>query len=125
MEPIISPWFFYFADVADAVDILSSLLSLGLIATSSFMFLEEVSTEYGGLSKDLRKTSKKLFMLGVILALIALFTPDSSTIYKMGIARQITPNNIEQLSNATDKAVDTLIDKIIKAEKEMRKRNLN
>lgn len=123
MEPIISPWFFYFADMADGVILLSSLLSLGLIATSSFMFLEEVSAEYDGFSKDLRKTNKKLFMLGVILALIALFTPDSSTIYKMELARQITPNNIEQLSNATDKAMDTLIGKIVEAGKKMREKS--
>lgn len=123
MEPIISPWFFYFADMADGVILLSSLISLVLIATSSFMFLEEVSAEYDGFSKDLRKTNKKLLMLGVILALIALFTPDSSTIYKMELARQITPNNIEQLSNATDKAMNTLIDKIVEAEKKMREKS--
>lgn len=87
MEPIIGPWFFYFADMADDVILFFSILSLGLIATSSFMFsffmfLEEASAEYDGFSKDLRKTNEKLFMLGVILALIALFTPDSSTIYK-------------------------------------------
>lgn len=123
MEPIISPWFFYFADKADDVVMLSSLISLVLIATSSFMFLEEVCAEYNGFSKDLRKTNKQLFMLGVLFALIALFTPNSSTIYKMELARQITPNNIGQLSNATDKAMNTLIDKIVEAEKKMQEKS--
>lgn len=122
MEPVISPWFFYFADIADAVVIFSSLISLGLIATSAFMFLEEVSAEYDGFSKDLRKTNKQVFILGVIFALIALFTPNSSTIYKMELARQATPNNIEQLSKSTEKSIDMLIDKIVKAEKKMQEK---
>ena len=123
MEPIISPWFFYFADKANGVILLSSLISLVLIATSSFMFLEEVCAGYNGFSKDSKKTNKQLFMLGVLFALIALFTPSSSTIYKMELARQITPNNIEQLSNATDKAMNALIDKIVEAEKKMREKS--
>lgn len=123
MEPIISPWFFYFADIANAVIIFCSFSSLGLLAVSAFMFLDEVGVGYDGLSKDLRKTTKEVFMLGVILALIALFTPNSSTIYKMELARQVTPNNIEQLSKSTDKVMNTLIDKIVEAEKKMRKKS--
>ncbi len=123
MEPIISPWFFYFADTVDGVIMLSSFSSILLMGISAFMFLEGVSAEYGGFSKGLRKTNKQLFMLGVIFALIALFTPKSSTIYKMELAGQITPNNIEQLSQATDKAMDTLIDKIVKAEKQMQEKS--
>lgn len=94
MEPIISPWFFYFADMANDVIILCSFSSIVLIGVSAFMFLEEVSAEYDGFSKGLRKTNKQLFILGVILALIALFTPKSSTIYKMELARQVTPTTL-------------------------------
>lgn len=41
----------------------------------------------------------------------------------MELARQITPNNIGQLSNTTDKAMNTLIDKIVEAKKKMREKS--
>lgn len=109
MEPIINPWFFYIVDKADAIIMLFSIASFIFIACSLFMIIEEED----------RKTKNWMFIYGLIFALIAVLIPNSSTIYKMEIAKQITPDNIKVIGNTTDKTIDIIINKIIEAEKRM------
>lgn len=109
MEPIINPWFFYFVDKADSIIMLFSIVSFIFIMCSLFMLVEDED----------KKTKSWMFIYGLIFALIAVLIPSSSTIYKMEIAKQITPNNIEAVGNATDKTIDSIINKIIEAEKKM------
>lgn len=108
MEPIINPWFFYFVDKADAIIMLFSIVSFIFIMCSLFMLIDED-----------KKTKSWMFIYGLIFALIAVLIPSSSTIYKMEIAKQITPDNIKVIGNTTDKTIDSIINKIIEAEKRM------
>ena len=110
MEPIINPWFFYFVDKADAIIMLFSIVSFIFIMCSLFMLVEE---------DENKKTKSWMFIYGLIFALIAVLMPSSSTIYKMEIAKQVTPDNIKVIGNTTDKTIDSIINKIIEAEKRM------
>lgn len=109
MEPIINPWFFYFVDKADAIIMLFSIVSFIFIMCSLFMLVEDED----------KKTKSWMFIYGLIFALIAVLIPSSSTIYKMEIAKQVTPDNIKVIGNTTDKTIDIIINKIIEAEKKL------
>lgn len=125
MEPIINPWFFYLVDKADIIIAFSVIISATSLGVSFFMFSgsdEESryhSEKYNKEIRDNKSLAKKIFILGIFFLFIAILTPSSETIYKMMIAKQITPNNIEAVGNATDKTVDIIINKIIEAEKRM------
>ena len=106
--PIINPWFFYIAGTVNGVKIMC--LFFGLIITIACAILYKF--EYG---------SFKNVIMGVVLLLLGVFTPSASICYQMLAASMVTPRNIELVGDTTEKAVDILIDKIIKASKELDK----
>lgn len=106
MEPVISPWFFYFAGVSNFIMIISLI---GLIISLSVIFSILVLKED---KKDL-----KLSIIAVIaFFVLATFMPSERTCYKMLIASMITPKNVETLVDKTEETIDILIEKIVQTQ---------
>lgn len=115
MEPIINPWFFYFAEVSDTLKLFSQI-SGSILSFAVALFTLAIVTDPDEYTESFVKLTKYLGVLCGILLLTAFLIPSSSTLYKMEIARHITPNNVEYL----DEGIDTLIDKIVEADKKLR-----
>ena len=63
------------------------------------------------------KALKILVCAAVVLDTLAVFLPTKTEIFAMYAAEHITPANIQATGEFADKAVDKLIEKILKASK--------
>lgn len=119
MQPIISPWLFYFIDILPRLNAMVALMFfLGLLGTGiSLMIDDRVSCYDNGSSDWVLKTDpakhklrmKCLYSTGsvaVIGALGMLFIPEQDTVYKMLIASYITPDNLNAVVDGTGALVD-------------------
>lgn len=101
--PIISPWFFYFAKIADTLGI--SLIIFGGIAILISIIILCVSLDDNGTS--FVKKSIKGIIIGVVIIILGIFCPSEDTCYKMTLAKFATPQNIQAVTKyASDTASD-------------------
>ena len=115
MEPIISPWIFYWMDVVDNIALIVKVV--GTISLFAFVPACSVSID-GDTSEEIRKKAsvyaKKSLVLLVSCILLFGATPSKDTMYKMLITSYITPNNIELVGGSIDTALDKFTDKVVK-----------
>ena len=97
-NPIISPWFFYFTDLADAIH--PPFLVIGVF---SFLILIVAAVIHSVANKDevdVDKIKKLMILLTVICLftlLTGIFIPTKDTMYKMAAAKYATPTNINKI----------------------------
>lgn len=84
MEPIVNPVFFYIADTIPAVKCISAIICA---VVPLAIFLSWINDEQNGIPKSL------IITFGISLVL-AIFVPTQDTLYKMGVASFVTPDNI-------------------------------
>lgn len=117
MEPIINPLWFYLIDIVDGVKLTCEFMltvSFIALALASFAFL------FFWLEDNLEEKEKQAYFkylkttLKVIIPCIILtiLTPSSDTIYKMIIADNITPHNIEVVGDTIEGGIDYIFEKI-------------
>ena len=94
MEPIVNPVFFYIADTIPAVKCISAIICA--VASLAILLLW---------ANDDRMPKLLIATFGISLVL-AIFVPTQDTLYKMGVASFVTPDNIyyvaEFVSDTTD-----------------------
>ncbi len=109
MEPIISPWIFYWMDIAGALKMtLVALATFGLFA----MFFAAMHNDIE--DKPIIPAIKPIAIAIVVVLFVVAFIPSKDTMYKMLITSYITPNNIELVGGSIDNALDKLTDKAIR-----------
>lgn len=113
--PIISPWFFYFARIADTLGI--SLIIFGGIAILISIIVLYDSHGDDDLTSFVKKSIKGI-IIGVVIIIIGIFCPSEDTCYKMALAKFATPQNIQAItgyvgdttSNVSDSVSDAIKD---------------
>ena len=115
MEPIISPWIFYWIDTANTLRIISVLAALVLPFVILFLVLvgNDYDTDEDCSAKMIWYAKRFTAALGVFITLIV-FIPPKDTMYKMLVTSYVTPNNIELVGGSVDNMLDKLTDKIIR-----------
>ena len=112
--PIISPWFFYFARLADT-------LGIGLIIFGCIAILISILVLCSSLDDNetsFVKKSVKGIIIGVVIIILGIFCPSEDTCYKMALAKFATPQNIQAIteyvgdttSNVSDSVSDAIKD---------------
>lgn len=99
--PIISPWFFYFAGIADGLGI--TLMVFGGIAILISTIVLCCSLGDDDLTSSVKKTIKGI-IIGIVIIILGIFCPSEDTCYKMALAKFATPQNIQAI---TEYAGDT------------------
>lgn len=99
--PIISPWFFYFAGIADGLGI--TLMVFGGIAILISTIVLCGSLGDDDLTSCVKKSIKGI-IIGVVIIILGIFCPSENTCYKMALAKFATPQNIQAI---TEYAGDT------------------
>lgn len=119
-EPIISPWLIYWIGRVHAMHCFSLLLGLlltFLAVTIGLLFI--INDDYIGYANNANKPAlsflKKIACAALIFDALTLFVPTQTEIIAMYAAKNITPANIKATGEFADKAVDKLIEKILKA----------
>ena len=113
--PIISPWFFYFAGIADALRI--SLILFGCIAV-----LFSTITLCGSLDDkeiDFVKKSIKGIIIGAIIIAFGIFCPSKDTCYKIALAKYATPQNIQAITEYVGDTASDVSDSVSDAIKDI------
>lgn len=102
--PIISPWFFYFAGIADALGI--SLIIFGGIAILISTIILCGSLGDDDLTSFVKKSIKGI-IISIVIIILGIFCPSEDTCYKMMLAKFATPQNIQTVTKyAGDTASD-------------------
>lgn len=99
--PIISPWFFYFAGIADGLGI--TLMVFGGIAILISTIVLCGSLGDDDLTSFVKKSIKGI-IIGVVIIILGIFCPSEDTCYKMALAKFATLQNIQAI---TEYAGDT------------------
>lgn len=133
-EPIIDPMIFYWMDVLSKVQTLPiplAFLSLISVCVAGMAYIE-----YSDEQNIVYKVGKRLSCVFILLFLISLplsfFIPDKDTMYKMLIAKQVTPTQhssnretaeklIDTIGEKLDKVADKATDKVVRVVQEVKK----
>ena len=122
MTYIINPWFFYFASLADSLQMLSIIVfSVSLIVAIIFgvVWCCEIN-DYDCFGRDDDKTQilnffKKMFKTSIITVIVSAtlmaIVPSEETINKMIISSVITKENIEGVKTDAKELVDYIVEK--------------
>ena len=113
MEPVINPWFFYFASVANSVIIVSKTacfllaiictgLMIGFLCESGYYGEEEKKEIY---EKWLVKCVKAL----VVCAMLSIFLPSKQTLIQMVVAKNVTVDLVGQTADAVTQVYNDII----------------
>ena len=113
MEPIISPLFFYVLGVIEGVQSLFGVTG-GVFLLISLVTMIPMAIEY-----DLRKTMKWHILgsvVGILFVTVAILIPTKETVIQMAVAKQVTPDNINTITNigkaVKDEAKSDILDVI-------------
>ena len=102
--PIISPWFFYFARIADTLGISLSIFGGIVILISTIVLFNSLGED--DLTSFVKKSIKGI-IIGVVIIILGIFCPSEDTCYKMMLAKFATPQNIQTVTKyAGDTASD-------------------
>lgn len=116
-EPIISPWLIYWAGRIEFIKIICCVVGLVVTALAVTVAMVVLTDDYE--HDESVKALKILVCAAFILDTLAVFLPTKTEIFAMYATEHITPANIQATGEFSDKAVDKLIEKIVKASKAM------
>ena len=113
-EPIISPWLIYWAG---RIDIIQGICCIVGLFVTIYAVMVTIASVTDVKDKETAKAAKIIVCIALILDILGAFLPTEKEIYAMYAAKHITPANIKATGEFADKAVDKLIEKIVKASK--------
>lgn len=124
MKPIISPLWFYLIGISGGVVGVTTALAALLIFAAIIMVIcygveQDCSTPNEKLCSFFKRNAKRSFIIGVVCAILATFTPSEKTCYQMMAASIVTPDNIETVIDTTKDGVEWLIDTITEASEKL------
>lgn len=124
-EPIISPWLIYWIGRLNIIQSFCCVVGCLLTAAAIFLgMIKFVDTDYhsDATNKQLWSSLKKLVCAALFFGALASLVPTRDEAIAMYVARYITPANIKATGEFADKAVDKLIEKILKVSEAVKER---
>lgn len=125
MKPIINPWIFYFADVANAMVFVFMFTGIVFFVYAFYKFMTLEEDEYimkDGFyilkekDKDAKKKGwhiiKRYVLIGCAFIILSTLTPTEKTIYRMVIASYITEDNLSKGKKEAKEFIDYIVEKI-------------
>lgn len=126
MEPIISPWFFYFIGIGDSLDTLAVTIAIiiGIIWADLWFAASVMIDKRRTLTENIQnkyirfcwKKGKFFMIIMIVTAIIGIAIPSKSTMVEMTVMRQVTPNNIEKGKEIVKSTTDYIFEKLKKPE---------
>ena len=124
MKPIINPLWFYLIGISEGLVGTATALAVILIFATAIMIAvyaveQDSRNPNEKLCSFFKRNSKRSFIIGLICAFLAIFTPSEKTCYQMMAASIVTPDNIETVIDTTKDGVEWLIDTITEASEKL------
>ena len=124
MEPIISPWLFYFLDIGDSLNtlavtiaVIAAIVWVGLWFAASIMFDKCRTLAENMENKNIKfcwKKGKLFMIIMIVTAIIGIVIPSKSAMVEIAVMQQVTPNNIEKSKEIIKSATDYIFEKFEK-----------
>ena len=121
MEPIISPFFFYFINLVDnvwGVSIAASVVSGVVICVLLVCCVCESDSECDSFNniynERYKKITRRSILICVVSVAICLFVPSKETMIEMAIAKNVTAQNIELAKDSIKGVIDYTIESVEK-----------
>lgn len=111
MNPIISPWLFYFAELADSINMTFLFVALIAFIIMAFAFIPYMDNKK---DETLKQCLKKSFIWFCISIAIVVITPSKDTVYTMVVLDNVTTDNIQAIGKTGKDLVDYITDQIDK-----------
>lgn len=115
MNPIIDPSLFYWANVAENINVFTIFLlvfaGMGMVIASISWITNSIEGDYEYPPKIL-KFIKIFGIMILILSLILIFVPSKETIYSIAVTELITPDNIDVMIEKGEEGISFLVDQI-------------
>lgn len=108
--PIISPVWFYLADVIPRVGCLLCFFGLGLGVAGLIILAQD---------DKYISTFKKFLISGIVVFIVGVLFPSEDVCYQMIAAKVITPNNIKTVTNYVNDTVTNVSDNLMNAIKDI------
>lgn len=113
MNPIISPWLIYFAEVSQNVSVFFLVVGgAGLCVLPAFYSVQWDFLSAEDFEKFKKNLFRKLLVLNIVILLLGLLLPSKTTVYSMILIDNITPQNIETFKDEAKDLIDYTVDKI-------------
>lgn len=123
-EPLINPWIFYWIDVVDKLSgflfCISILCIAGVLWYLIQWFDRVIIKELEDREHSLKKGIFCICLLSVSL-LFGVFIPSKETMYKMLIASQVTPHNLQVSQEVANDLLDNIEGRAVKLIQEVKK----
>lgn len=118
MNPIISPWLIYFAELADSINMTFLFVALIAFIIMAFAFIPYMDNKK---DETLKQCLKKSFIWFCISIAIVVITPSKDTVYTMVVLDNVTTYNIQAIGKTGKDVVDYIteqIDKVVNEDDE-------
>lgn len=122
MEPIISPWFFYFMEVGDSLDIVAFVFAViaGIVWAGLWIAALCQFDEYNTFKENLQdkafqvcwRLGKKAMIIMFVLITTTVAIPSKQTMVEMVVTQQITPDNLDKGKDVVKSATDYIFEKL-------------
>lgn len=113
MKPIISPWLIYFLSVLDAINTIGAIIFwLGLLGIP-LTFVLGAAADCWKSAEHALKALKPYAIAYAIFVAVSLFIPSKTTVYQMIVAKELTPNNISTVTQATGDTAKDVADYVV------------
>lgn len=120
-EPIISPWLIYWIGRVNILQGISCVFGILLTVAAAALTIAQLTDDYEK-DKPFPNVIKVLIGIALMFDTLALFVPTKTEIIAMYTARYVTPANVKATGEFADKAVDKLIEKILKVSEAAREK---
>lgn len=111
MNPIISPWLIYFAELADSINMTFLFVALIAFIIMAFAFIPYMDNKK---DETLKQCLKKSFIWFCISIAIVVITPSKDTVYTMVVLDNVTTDNIQAIGKTGKDVVDYITEQIDK-----------
>lgn len=111
MNPIISPWLIYFAELADSINTTFLFVVWIAFIIMAFAFIPYMDNKK---YETLKQCFKKSFIWFCISIAIVVITPSKDTVYTMVVLDNVTTDSIQAIGKTGKDVVDYITDQIDK-----------
>jgi TctA family transporter len=122
VEPVISPWVFYWLGNLNVINkLVGAFFGLSVVIFVMLVMLAihaKIEGDWDGEDYNVKlfaKTIKRVGITALFMLLLVFFIPSQSTAYKMLIAQQITVDRVEKGSQAIGKIYNDILKRVDKA----------
>ena len=110
MTPIISPWFFYFAEKVEIIHVFAWILLFAALIFGTVALYEAYSTSNVEYAEEVKRNFKKpCIIVGIIMSLIILIVPSQNTLVQMLIAENITYERLEVVGETIEGVYEDIL----------------